>query len=284
MPVRAVPASPDAFPALLDGLLRPLNPRLPEATWRRLFTPQWGVTDRSVGMQLMDDARPVGFASFIHAQLPLPDGTVAPLCNISTWVTEPAFGAQAMALVMPVLALRDVTITNLTPIPSVHGIFSKLGFRTLEDHLVYLRPAPFMRDPWGRTAVSRGLDAVVAQLPEWERAIARAHGSQVEHLCLTDGRGRHCYVMYQIVRRRRLRTARVLWITPGTMPDASLALRRALFRAAGAVLVELEGRHAGGRPPASFVQQLAVPRLYRSPRLEPADVPSAYSELVVLGV
>jgi hypothetical protein len=268
----------------LDSLLRPLNPRLSEATWRRLFEPQWGVTDRSVGMQLMDDARPVGFASFIHAQLPLADGSFAPLCNISTWVTEPAFGAQAMALVMPVLALRDVTITNLTPIPAVHGIFSKLGFRTLEDHLVYLRPSPFAHDPWGPTEVSRGLDGVEPRLPAWERAIARAHGSQVEHLCLSDRTGRHCYVMYQIVRRRRLRTARVLWVTPGTMPAVSIALRRALLRASGALLVELEGRHAGGRPPASFVQQLAVPRLYRSPRLEPADVPSAYSELVVLGV
>lgn len=284
MPVRAVPVTPESFPALRATLLEPLNPRLAPETWQRLFTPQWDVSDRSVGTQLLDDARPVGFASFIHAKLPRPDGTDAPLCNISTWVTEPAYGAQALSLVMPVLALRDVTITNLTPIPSVHGIFTKLGFRQLEDRLVYLRPAPFTPSPWPRGRVLTRLAEILPQLPEWERRIAAAHGERVQHLWLEGPAGRHCYAMYQIVRRRRLRTARIVFVTPAAMPDASLALRRALLRAAGTILVELEGRHAGGSPPASFVQMLPVPRLYRSPTLEPQDVPSAYSELVVLGV
>ncbi len=284
MPVRAVPATLESFPALLSSLLQPLNPRLSADTWRRLFAPQWDVTDRSVGTQLLDGERPVGFASFIHARLPRPDGSAAPLCNISTWVTEPAYGAQALSLVMPVIAMRDLTITNLTPIPSVHGIFSKLGFRELEDRLVYLYPSPFARSEWPRARAITQLSELLPLLPDWERRIASAHGDRVQHLWLEGPGGRHCYAMYQLVRRRRLRTARILFLSPGAMPAASVALRRALLRASGALLVELEGRHAGGEAPASFVQKLPVPRLYRSPSLEPQDVPSAYSELVVLGV
>jgi hypothetical protein len=284
MHMRVVPSTSDAFPEVYEALLHPMNPRLTQQVWYRLFEPQWGIQDRSVGTQLVDGDRVVGFASFIHARLPRPDSLATPLCNISTWVTEPAYGAQAMSLVMPVLALRDVTITNLTPTPTVYNIFMKLGFRILEDHLVYIVLASLARGLRSSFLSVRGLQNVLPRLPAWECSIALAHAGTVEHLWFEAPEGRSCFVMYQVVRRWRLRTARVVWITPGVMPDASVALAKALFRASGAVLVELEGRHAGGRPPSSFARPLRVPRLYRSPSLAPAEVPSAYSELVLLGI
>lgn len=284
MAIRIESATLAHFPAVLDTFLRRLNPRLSEAVWRRLFVPHWGIADRPLGSVMFDGDRVVGYAAYIHASLPRPAGPDEALCNVSTWITDPAYAAQALAVMMPALTLRDTTVTNLTPLPAVHEIFLRLGFKTLESRALLLRPAPFTRGGWPRGAEERDPERIRTRLPAWEARVADDHTGLAEHLWIEGPGGRHCYVVYAIVRRRRLPAARILWITPGALPDASLALRRALWRAHGAVLVELGERWADGVLPAAHPYALQVPRLYRSSRLTPAEVPSAYSELTLLGV
>jgi hypothetical protein len=48
------------------------------------------------------------------------------------------------------------------------------------------------------------------------------------------------------------------------------------------VLIEIDSRLAPADLPGQAQVPLPVPRLFRSPRLEPAEVPNAFSELVLL--
>jgi hypothetical protein len=284
MPVRIERATLAHAEAVERELLRELNPRIDSATWRRLFAPRWADESLPLGSVLVDEGRIVGFASYIHARLPRAAGSDSALCNISTWVTAPSHTSQALSLVMPALALRDVTVTNLTPTESVNGIFSKLGFKLLEDAVYWLRPAPWMRAEWNVTAALWDPAQIAPRLPEWERRILKDHESLLRHLWIPGPSGQYAYLQYQVVQRRKLKTAKLLWSTPGALDSASIAIRRALRRACGAWLVELEARSVSRELPQATRVPLPVQRLYRSATLAPSEVPSAYSEMPLLGI
>jgi hypothetical protein len=284
MGVEVEPAAGSHFPALYQRFLQPLNPRLGRSGWRRLFEHPWAAEDQAPGYVLLDGDDLVGFAGYVNARLPMPDGSTEPVCNITTWVADPRYGAQALSLLMPALAEHDTTITNLTSLPSVHEMFSRLGFAQLDGHVQILRPTPFARSPCGRPQLLSDPRDIVPELPGWEARIAEDHRSYASHLLLIERGGSHCYVIYTLGSRRRVRSARLHWVTPGTLAWASVALRRALFRSSHAALVEIDSRLAPSDLPGSFRLQLPVPRLFRSSGLLGPEVPNAYSETVLLEV
>jgi hypothetical protein len=238
----------------------------------------------SLGRVLLDGDEPVGFLAYVHGYLPRPDGSSEHVCNLSTWVVEPAYSSQAVSLLVPALAMTDVTLTNLTAIPSAHGICSALGFQELDAVIRVLRPAPLTRSRWRARRLVTDIDRILPRLPDWERRIAADHRDFALHALIEDTPGDHCYVIFTMGRRRGLRTARVHWVTPGSLERASLALRRALLRRFGAVLVEMDDRLAPSTLPGELRVRMAVPRLFRSDRLARRDVPAVYSELVLLGL
>ena len=282
MVTRLEPVSPAHFPALYEALLGPLNNRIPVPVWRRLVDQPWRRDEESMGQLLIDGERLVGFAGYVHARLPRPDGSDEPLLNVTTWVVEPAYGNQALSLIMPALQRRDVTITNMTPLRSVHEMFARLGFSELESRTCVLRPAPFSRSPWGRAETVTRFEDILTELPPWERRVAESHRTLARHVLVRESGGEHCYAMYTLGRRRRLRSARVHWVTPGTLASASLALRRAIARDSGALLTEMDARLAPAELPGMMFIALPVPRLFRSSALSAEEVPSAFSELVLL--
>lgn len=275
-------ARPSDFPTLYERFFGPLNKRLPRKTWERLFTHHWGSDDQSPGQVLLIGGIIVGFAGFVHARLPRPDGTTEPLCNLTTWVVAPGYESQALSMIMPVLGRTDLTLTNLTSIRSVHSIFSRLGFSELERSVCVLRPVLWRRPRWGRSDEETDVSAILSALPVWERRIAADHRPYANHLMLRERGGRYCYVIYTIVRRHRLRTARIHWVTPGVLAECSVDLRRALFRQSKTVLAEVDHRFAPHGLPAATQVPLKVPRLFRSARLDPDQVPNAYSEMILL--
>lgn len=282
MAIRLEQARPDRFPAVYRRLLHPMNPRMPEDRWRRLFEQPWAAPGDLLGQVLMDGDDPVGFVSFVHARYETPEGGKRHLCNVSSWVVQPSYSQKAPALIVPVLGLRDATITNLTCIPAVHAMFSRLGFEELESSVAWLRPIPFSRSPWGRTRLATGIDEVLPEITGPERSLAQDHGGMCRHLLVRESGGEHCLAIYTLGRRKRIPSATLHWITPGGTPHGLTAIRRALFRLHGVLLVEMDRRHVPPDTPGSIERTLEVPRLFRSPDLEPAQVPNAYSELTLL--
>ena len=63
------------------------------------------------------------------------------------------------------------------------------------------------------------------------------------------------------------------------------AVRAHLFRRHRAVIAECDGRLVEGIDlPASLTIRREFPRLYRSERLEPREVPNLYSEIMLLNL
>lgn len=261
-----------------------LNPKIPPAVWRRLFDQPWAKPGEPQGRVLLHQERVVGYIALIRGRAIAPDGTEQPVVNVSTWSVHAAHRSQAMALIAPELTDPGLTLTNLTALPAVHDIFQRLGFHTLEREITSLWPIPWARSPWGRVAVATHLPDFQSDLTAQERRIASDHAGLAEHIFVREAGGSHCYALYTLGRRRKLRSAKIHWVSPQTFPEASISLRRALRQQKRAILVELDRRLARSRLPGEMVRPLEVPRLFRSPTLSVRDLSNAYSEMVLLNL
>src|SRR5688572_12250300 len=97
-----------------DGVLREMNPALTLERWRSIFEFPWRNPEDHVGYALLDESdRVVGFAGFIYSRQRI-NGTEGTFCNITSWVVKDPYRSSALALVMPAVSRRDLTITNLT--------------------------------------------------------------------------------------------------------------------------------------------------------------------------
>ena len=277
-------ATPDHFEAVHQRLLHPLNPEIDEAVWRRLFDQPWARPDDLLGQVLLADDTPVGYAGFIHGRMPRSDGSDQHLCNLTSWVVDPEYRHAAVSLIMPLLRMKETTVTSLTNIAAVPPVLARLGFEELESARCLLRPTLRRRRGWNARETLVGFDEVHEALPAAEQRIAEAHRDLGEHVVLRGSDGKLCYAMVTRGRWRRIPTARLRWITPGVLAEVAPALLRALRRHLGAILLEVDARHVPEGMPGVMRRELAVPRMFRSSGMRPVDVQDVYSEFVLLGL
>jgi hypothetical protein len=268
------------FGPIYRRLLANLNPSIGEDGWKRLFNCRWAGADPHAGYGLYDDGEPVGFIGLLFGERYV-NGRRERFCNVTTWVVEPAYRNHAVSLLMPVVRLKDCTVTNLTSIPAVHKIFSSLGFRTLEDHVRIAWPVPWSPGP-PDLQVEFDADVIAGMVaPDWQ-TIVRDH-QRFGPLMLLRSEGRSTLAVYRIGRWRRLRVARIHHLEGGDLFREALgSVKWALFRRHGAVILQMDDRLWPMDTRWTTRVKLPVPRLYKSAALQPADVTNLYSELVLL--
>lgn len=286
MPTKVVKATAEDFPRVFDPLLRRLNPTFSEERWRTLFAPGWENPEDHIGYALeTESGRLVGFVATIYSAQRFPRKGSGVVCNVSSWIVDPGFRSSALALIMPLLRRRDLTVTNLTSLPEVNVMFRKLGFTTLETHTRILLPLPRPRraiqvecsrvEP-GRTEPS---------VDEYTARVIMDHRKVQQQWILREDNGT-CHVILTLGRRRRMRTARIHHISnPEVFRRGIWSLRRQLFNHHRALLCEWDERLLGGLQISSTRRiPLPVSRLFRSTQIEAEDLSNLYSELPLLNL
>ena len=272
------------FEAIHQSLLRTLDPRIPPARWRGLFSWGWDNPEDHVGYGLFNaNGTPVGFVATLYSRQSV-GGQIHRFCNLSSWVVADGHGSSSLRLIMPVLARRDLTITNLTPIPSVTAIFRKLGFTSLESAVVVFGPRSLATPSRLRgTTLSTIRPGMEINAGEWESRRIEDHLATCHQWWLQAG-SQHCHIAFTIGRRRGLRTLRIHSIShPRVFLDNLGTVHRRAVISFGAVYLECDARllaSTGTGPGRLF--PLANPRLFRSTQLVAQDVSNLYSELPVL--
>jgi hypothetical protein len=277
------PLQADAFEEVHRTLLNKLNPSIARASWHRLFVPPWPPPEPTVGYGLYDARQGlVGFLGTLRSNLPVGD-RLATVCNLTSWTVLPGFRELSLTLLAPELRRRDVTLTNMTPLAQVHQVVSKLGFRVLESQQTVLRVGAGRGG--GREVVTdeAGIQSI---LPPADLQVMRDHLPAGRHLAVVDPELGPCYILYQVVRRLRMPCARLYHIgNPAAFRRVVDAMHRHLFLRHGAVFLDFDSRLAGDGPvPGGRRVDMKVPRMYRSADLPPDAIPSAYSELLLLGI
>lgn len=285
MKTQVVKITVDDFHRVHDPLLRKLNPYFSQDRWHRLFDWGWENPEDHVGFGLeCPSGELVGFLASIYSVRQFGDGDPVPVCNVSSWIVEPGFRSSALALVMPILRRRDLTVTNLTSLPEVNDMFRKLGFTTLETHTRVLLPLPGPIRLQDMECVE--IDPAKPQtFSEGAASVIRDH-AKVEHQWLLRGDGSNCHVVLTLGRRRRLRTARIHHISdPEVFVRGIWSLRRQLRKKHGTVLCEWDDRLLGGlEVPRTQRVPLPVSRIFRSPQVDAQELSNLYSELPLLNL
>lgn len=278
---RIVPLEAAMVPTLEREILPRLNPHMPAERWRRLFLPPWR-HEGGLGQVLLDGERIVGLLGtlFGHREI---GGTPHRVCNLHSWYVAPEHRAMSLMLLKPLLAMRDVTLTDFSPSPRVLEISRRLGFQILDDRMHVLPSLPL---PRRTAAVVHTLDTeaqAARVLSPADLALYRDHQAlDCEHLVAKAG-DEYCYVVHTGHRQRLLRYRRVQYLShPALFARHHHAIRQHALRRDGHALVVGVRRLEGHRVPWS-VQARAHPSLYRGSAPVTA-LDGLYSELPVLGL
>ena len=275
---------PTHFEPIYNRLLHAHDPSISRDRWRRIFDYAWRRNEDHVGYALFESGEPVSFLGLIYSRIWV-HGVEHKLCNTTTWVADESHRAQAASLVLPLRYLHDYTITNLSSNERAHDVFRAAGFRELEStfQLVPL-VAPL------RSRARRGVEVVVdAQeidhsVTTYERRIIKDHEALARAMLVRDGEA-SCLLVYTRRPSSRPARLRVHYVSDPVCLVRNLGNVAAELHARERVwLCEIDQRLLGkARPGRSITRRLNLPRLYRSTRLRPEQIPSIYSELVLLG-
>jgi hypothetical protein len=113
--------------------------------WSPVFEYRWKLKQFPYGYVMLDNGNIVGFLGTIFSERTL-GGERAIHCNLSAWIVDEDYrkglGAKGKGvgrhLIDPVLNMKDVLITNLTPSPRSKVSCEKLGFETLDEKQVVI--------------------------------------------------------------------------------------------------------------------------------------------------
>lgn len=283
-------AQADDFARVYPLLLEFKDATPTEEQWRQLFIDHSGLQDGCFGQIVLDDGEVVGFLALTFSERTI-RGQKRRFCNMSNWIVKSAYRGQSLGLLARVLALENVTITNLSPTPGVLKMCQKLGFKILDQSQRVVLPVLDPRKLLDSCEILTDPAVIEASLEGEARKICRDHRLPYhKHLLVRSDRG-DCYVMFnrspKLVKWMvRVPVARVHHVSA---PDVFLAhLDRIAVAAAVhfrtvAMVVE-ERILRGHRPWHSFARPGGgQPGAFKSKDgVRPEEIDGLYSECVLL--
>lgn len=278
-----VRVSAELFPEVYEGVLQPLNPDLPVATWRRLFEPRGWSDDEYFGFGMTEGGKFVGLMGALFSDREL-EGRKQRFCNLHSWYVQPAFrGPASLLLLRPVLALKETVLTDFSATPEVVEMFNRLGFTSLGNALTLLPPLPFSGgrvEPPLELGGSPGAAETI--LSPGDLRIFRHHqGIDCRHLVVQDEGGEYCYVVASRPDGGPLAHLHVHFVSrPRLLARHHLAFRTALLEG-GARYVAIPTRLLEGVEIPLALRGLGGQTFCR-PAVQPSRVDSLYSEMALL--
>jgi hypothetical protein len=258
---------------------------------RMLFDYPWPAEGDGRGWMLIEGEVVVGFIGAIDTRQRIA-GAERSICTTTSWIVEEAHRSSSLMLLMPLLARRSHTIVNLTPSPAAYYIFRKLGFKVLEDTILYFPPMVQLDalGPAITSAVTWNPAEVRAALAGEDLVRFDHHQNTVARHILIRRDGRHCYA---IVSRQRdppwganiYPQVHYIGGDPALFWENLALIQWASLRTLGLGKLMVESRFAVGYSlPPHGRRVLETPSLWRpaTSDLAPTDVTGLYSELMLL--
>lgn len=111
--------------------------------WEGLFNYPWKLREYPYGYAIFDSAKMVGFLGTIFSQRSIA-GKSTICCNTSSWFVEDEYRTQMLPLQLfaPILRMKDLLITNLSPTERAREICEKFGYKNLDLEQVAIPVIP----------------------------------------------------------------------------------------------------------------------------------------------
>lgn len=272
------------FPELYETILRDWNANLSREQWQRAFTGRWECEEDYFGYALADGSRIVGMLGMLFSER-FVAGRPMRFCNLHSWYVSPEYRSKSLALLKPVVALKDHIVTDFTPGPAVSAISKRLGFKPLKSDVLILPPMP---PGVGRSRASvielqGDNDPGAAQMEAADHRIYLDHlNLDCGHMVARDG-DEYCYLVYSRIADRGLPYCLIHYVSNRQLfARQQKAIRKHLLDHGKSRFAVLETRLAEGeRVPLTF-RTTANEKLYCGKGIAPHQIDTLYSEIVLL--
>lgn len=279
--VHVHPITPDDTAAVSVFLHDHLNSALPPRQWRSLLEPPWDATAPNSGFMLVQDARIVGAYAAVYSRRVVAGEKVA-FCNLAAFCVLDPYRMHSLRLARAILAQPGYEFTDFSPSGSVVALNERLGFRRLDTASVLCVNAPL--PPRRGLTVTSEPSELAEVLHGEDLAVYRDHrATAARHVAVARGE-RYAYLIVRRERRKRLPwfavpvyaagdigLLREAW--PQLLSHLGLRLRLPFTLAEPRVL---------GFAPRGYRPSRSRPKMFRSQRVDAAQIDGLYSELVLL--
>jgi hypothetical protein len=258
-----------------------------EEKGRKVFGYGWDRDESHCGLILVDGERTVGFLGMIFSRRRI-DDRVEKFCNLTSWYVHKDYRSRAISMILPLHAMKDYTITDLTPAKNVYRVQNKLGFKDLDPKGRLLMPfgRRLVQPKYAADRMSHDAAVIAQHLKGQDLRIFKDHQPYpCSHFLLIDD-DRYCYVIYTNSKRNRIPYAHLHYISDSSLFErAHRDIRRSILAEARAFFLLIDSRLVRKRKlPISFCLPYRAPKQFISPTLKPEQIDNLYSELVVLNL
>ena len=280
-PVQVKPIGAGDVERVAEFLQAHLNVRVSQDAWVRAMQASWGVEKPNRGFMLLHEDAVVGAHLAFYSERELNGGTER-ICNLGAWCVAPEHRFHSLRLLRALLGQEGYSFTDLSPSGNVIPLNSRLGFETLDTATRVVPNLPWPGRP-GRAVISADPDLIERTLTGRDLRLFHDHAEAdaARHLVLIRG-AEWCYVIFRKDRRKGLPLfASILYASdPKLVRELARPLARHLLIRHGALATLTEERITGRLPWPSLGLRSPRPKMYRSARLDAAQVDYLYSELV----
>jgi hypothetical protein len=258
-----------------------LDPRVTKDSWARAMNVCWSLEKPNSGFMLLHEDSVVGAHLAFYSERELDDAPER-ICNLGAWCVLPEHRFHSLRLLRALLAQEGYSFTDLSPSGNVVPLNSRLGFDSLDTSTRLVPNLPWPGRPGG-PVISADPELIERTLSGRDLRLYRDHAEAqaARHLVLIRG-GEWCYVIFRKDRRKGLPLfASILYVSDRRLlRDMARPLAGHLLIHHGALATLAEERIVGHWPLPSLRLPSARPKMFRSTRLEAAQVDYLYSELV----
>jgi hypothetical protein len=263
-----------------------LPPHLSKDDLRPLYTKNFPTHENYCGYLLKNQNEIIGKIGCIFSLRKI-NGQEHKFCNLTTWLVKDGHRGKGISLLMPILKLRNYTITALTPGRQAYLIYKKLGFKELEKHMIITLPLfnPF-RIFSRKAFITNEIDVINQELSNnFELAtVLNDHANfNCKHL-LIRVEDELCYIIIVKVTKKNVPMAIVHFISnPDLFMKYIENIKFYIAKQYRLFFVVVEKRFINAnRIDFSYTRSLTVPSLYKSASLEARHIDNLYSERILL--
>ncbi len=195
--------------------------------WDGLFNYPWKPGGFPYGYAIFNQEKMVGFLGTIFSERVI-EGKTRICCNMTSWFVEPEFRKATLRLCAPILRMKGLLITNMSPSDLAIEVCKTLGYEFLDREQVAVPVLPF--SSFGtrkRLLISFDPREIKGHLSAEEVRIFQDHSSLAcKHFLIKERQsGRYCYGIATVSPIRRLRLLKGQWLNLCYLSDARVFAR-----------------------------------------------------------
>lgn len=183
--------------------------------WDGLFNYRWKPEGLPYGYAIFDAGKMVGFLGTIFSER-IVDGKKRVCCCTTSWYVEEGYRTQMLALRLfaPILRMKELLITNMSPTSPAVKMCETLGYKYLDQEQVVIPTLPwFAFGIRKRLWVTFEPQEIEGYLKPEEKRIFEDHaGLACKHFLIQERTGEYCYGIANTTPLRKLRLLKARWL------------------------------------------------------------------------